>query len=410
MLASRIGFLPLVFSTCVVVQAQVAVKNIEPYPLPTQARQALCELAGESDVLILGEMHGSREVPAVAAALLAPLTKLGYGALALEVPAEEQQPLTDWATGKTETVPGFFARPIADGRGNVQALALIRTALSPPFRWKLICFDESNEETDSAKAKLEKMDPRAMSPPFADEFVALCVARDTTMATNLAMQRLRLAPDARVLAICGSFHAQTSNRSAAESALDISTDDSLNKFWPSFAAALANVHPTWRVKSVNIVPHSGGYFASTLSDDGAPGSIGVQTVHSTRQFKQADAQRLADDRWDWELNLPRVTPVTFLAAPTAWAPALASSAAPASAAPGNLPAPSESAPSAPAPNALPSSAPAPSVLPSSAPAPSVLPSSAPAPSVLPPSGPAAKPAPPAQTRPGRFRARFFRYR
>ena len=46
------------------------------------------------------------------------------------MPAEQQGPLTDWATGKTKAVPSFFAKPIADGRGNVQALSLIRTALS----------------------------------------------------------------------------------------------------------------------------------------------------------------------------------------------------------------------------------------------------------------------------------------
>ena len=110
-----------------------------------------------------------------------------------------------------------------------------------------------------------------MSPPFADEFVAVCVARDTTMASNLAKQRIRLAPDAKVLAICGNFHAQTSNHSAAEAQLDLAADDSFSKFWPSFAAALENVHPTWRVKSVNVVPHSGGYFASVSSGDGIEG-------------------------------------------------------------------------------------------------------------------------------------------
>ena len=108
MLTRRIGFLPLLFSTCVAVQAETVPDRIQPYPLPARAERALVALAGEADVLVLGEMHGSQEVPAVAAALLGPLTKLGYGALALEVPAEEQGPLTDWATGKTRDDSQFL--------------------------------------------------------------------------------------------------------------------------------------------------------------------------------------------------------------------------------------------------------------------------------------------------------------
>ena len=131
----------VLFATSLVAQAQVAPITLESYALPAKAQLALGELAAQSDVLILGETHGTQEVPAVAAALLAPLTKLGYVALALEVPADQQGPLADWSTGKTATVPKFFAKPIEDGRGNIQVLSLIRTALSPPFRWQLICFD-----------------------------------------------------------------------------------------------------------------------------------------------------------------------------------------------------------------------------------------------------------------------------
>jgi hypothetical protein len=414
MLTRHFGFLPVYFLFCFcslclnfetpaaraqvvprndvqrnVVPKQAVPKKIQPYPLPAQARQALCTLAGESDVLILGELHGSQEVPAVAAALLAPLTKSGYGVLALEIPADQQGALTDWATGKTKTIPNFFARPVADGRGNIQALTLIRTALSAPFGWKLICFDESQAETAKANAKIQKMDPKAMSPPFSDEFVAVCVGRDAAMAANLASQRARLAPAAKVLAICGNFHAETSNHSAADRQLDLPADDSLNKFWPSFAAALENFHPDWRVRSVNIVPHSGGYFASASSDDGGTESTGVQTVYSTRHFAQAEAQRLDDDRWNWELNLPRVTPVTFLAEPTAWSPS-AASPAPDSVAAVNEPAASVAAPTGPAPKELPPSESAPIVLPPVAAASAVMPKKGPAPAVAMPSAAAPK--------------------
>src|SRR5262245_33497743 len=76
------------------------VPKVAPYPLPPKAREALLTVAAASDVLILGETHGTQEVPAVAAALLDPLSKLGYGVLALEMPSDQQQPLTDWVAGK----------------------------------------------------------------------------------------------------------------------------------------------------------------------------------------------------------------------------------------------------------------------------------------------------------------------
>lgn len=115
------GVLTLVIA---VVLAQPAIPSLEPYPLPSKVRQALVELAGQSDILILGEQHGTQEVPALAVALLEPLAKQGYRALALEIPSDQQGPLSDWAAGKTDAIPSFFAEPSADGRGNVQALSL----------------------------------------------------------------------------------------------------------------------------------------------------------------------------------------------------------------------------------------------------------------------------------------------
>ncbi len=123
----------VVVSLTHVALSQPVIPSLEPYPLPSKVRQALVELAGKSDILILGELHGTQEVPAIAVALLEPLAKQGYRALALEIPSDQQGPLSDWATGKTDAIPSFFAEPSPDGRGNVQALSLIRIALSPPF-------------------------------------------------------------------------------------------------------------------------------------------------------------------------------------------------------------------------------------------------------------------------------------
>src|SRR6478752_3482379 len=116
---------------CSAALAQTPPIRIDPYALPEKVRQSLSELAAESDVLMLGEMHGTQEVSGVAAALLEPLAKLGYGALALGIPANEREGLANWAVGKTQLIPRFFEQPWPDGRASIQALALIRTALSP---------------------------------------------------------------------------------------------------------------------------------------------------------------------------------------------------------------------------------------------------------------------------------------
>jgi len=52
--------------------------KLEPYPLPPKALGVLTKLADASDVLVLGELHGTQETPTIAAALLAPLSQRGY--------------------------------------------------------------------------------------------------------------------------------------------------------------------------------------------------------------------------------------------------------------------------------------------------------------------------------------------
>ncbi|HWB13258.1 MAG TPA: hypothetical protein VG826_28790 [Pirellulales bacterium] len=297
-----IGILTLVSA---VAHAQPAIPSLEPYALPPKAKEALCELASKSDVLILGEIHGTQEVPALALALLQALTEQGYGALALEIPSDQQKPLSDWAMGMTETIPSFFTEPVPDGRSNIQTLSLIRTALSPPFGWRLICFDESWEGPGEAPVAKE---------PAAEDPVAAWMQRDAKMAANLVAERSRLAPGIKVLAICGNFHARTLKPTPAENGSENQADDQVSKLWPSFAARLRSDLTDRRVSSVNVMPHSGGYFAMTATDDGKT-SVGVQTIRGTPRFQEAQAHPLENQWWDWELDLPRATPATFLTPP-----------------------------------------------------------------------------------------------
>ncbi|HEV3415548.1 MAG TPA: DUF6624 domain-containing protein [Pirellulales bacterium] len=275
---------------------------LEPYSLPASAERSITELAAQSDVLILGETHGTQEVPAIGEALLAPLTKLGYNALALEVPSDQRGPLIDWATGKTPILPNFFAKPNGDGRGNFQLLALVRASLLPPFRWQLICFDETDaaeqregeELLKKYKAPKESQENRdfALQP----DVIAMSLRRDASMASNLANQRQQLAPHAKVLAICGNLHARIANHAAA--------DNPLSALWPSFAAVLQSKHTDWEVLSINIQPHSGGFF-----NGGKVNSFGGPALD------HVEARPEHDGDYSLELGLPRATPATFFVAP-----------------------------------------------------------------------------------------------
>jgi len=142
------------------------VPDLSPYPLPPQVFEGLQALAAESDVLIVGEMHGTSEVPRVIAELLPALEPLGYRGLALKIPADVRDDLAGWAMNEERPVPGFFAAPNFDGRGNAEALALVRAALRPPnaaHPWQLLCFDATDDQ------------------PFAQ-----WAERDARMARNLA--------------------------------------------------------------------------------------------------------------------------------------------------------------------------------------------------------------------------------
>jgi hypothetical protein len=127
-------------------KAEVPIPRQLPYPLPAEVRESLTKVASESDILIFGETHGTQDVPAIVETLLDTLSKLGYRVIALEVPHNEQVPIQKWATGATDVVPAFFAKPGQDGRGNMQVLRMVHRALMPPYNWELMCFDESDEE------------------------------------------------------------------------------------------------------------------------------------------------------------------------------------------------------------------------------------------------------------------------
>ncbi len=246
-------------------------------------------------MLILGEMHGTQEVPELVAGLLGPLTKLGYRTLALEVPSNEQASLLKCLRGETERIPNFFAHPNGDGRGNAQLLALARIAASPPYHWQIICFDqsESDPESERPSRSQKKVAGKAAAPKFTDDdMIVDWRERDATMASNVLREAAALKATNKILAISGNIHARTTNDTR---------QPMLSKLWPSFAAMLKQRQPSWRVHSVNIEFYSGEYF-----NDGK-----VQTLQK-RPLEQPEVRPAGQTGWDLVLSLPTATPATFL--------------------------------------------------------------------------------------------------
>jgi hypothetical protein len=115
-----------------------------------------------------------------------PSTELGYHNLAIEVPNNHQAAVLAWARRETETIPNFFANPNGDGRGNAQLLALTRIAVAPPFRWQIICFDESEsilEERARVALTQKKQTEKAKGSELKvdDEMFAQWRERDATI-------------------------------------------------------------------------------------------------------------------------------------------------------------------------------------------------------------------------------------
>jgi hypothetical protein len=271
--------------------------DLKPYPLPPEASTSIEKLAASSDVLLLGEFHGTQEVPQLVAGLLAPLSELGYHMLALEVPNNHQAAVLAWTRGETKKIPDFFANPNGDGRGNAQLLALARIAAAPPFRWQIICFDESEsilEEKTRVALAQKKQTEKAKGSELAvdDEMFALWRERDATMAANVLRETKSLKPTEKILAICGNLHARVTKDEH---------DPLLSKLWPSFAAMLKQGRPAWRVNSINIEYYSGGYF-----NEGK-----VQSIRK-RPLEHAVVRSEGQSGCSLELSLPVATPATFL--------------------------------------------------------------------------------------------------
>jgi hypothetical protein len=239
-----------------------------PYKLPPQALQPLRALAAKSDVLLLGEMHGTQEVPQLVAGLLDEIARSGYRGLALEVSANQRDELVAWAQRRKAEPPPFFARPSMDGRGNQQVLDLVAQAVGKG--WQILCFDSEP------------------SQPFR-----WWSQRDAHMARNFTAQRDRLCPGQKVIGICGNLHSRLTRATGG-----------LADLWPSFASSLQRLNPQAVVSTVAVVFHRGGFY-----------NAGKVHPFNGEPIAQAHVRDEKERGHSLVLHLPKATPATFLAPP-----------------------------------------------------------------------------------------------
>lgn len=197
--------------------------------------ERIVDFASGSDVFVVGELHGTREIPALCASLLGPLRDQGFKAIAIEAPSVQRTRIRSYARGETSVVPWFYSHPYPDGRGSEEQLRLVRTAMGEG--WELLCIDG----------------PIRNSPWTRDPQI-LGARRDEAMARTLLDQIDGLQVQGKILCITGNVHSRVEQDSSFAWAP-----------WPSFAAKLAALSPELKVLTMNIVFHSGRYSSSGMN-------------------------------------------------------------------------------------------------------------------------------------------------
>ena len=249
------------------------------FQLPAAAEHSVLDVAGRSQLLLFGELHGTREVPGLIAALLPKLEALGYGGLALEVPFDMRDHLAGWASGHAAQPPAFYSHPSKDGRGNQQALDLAVAAIAHGF--ELLCFDQGHGQIAHDSA-----------------------GRDQWMATNLVEQWRRLCAGRRVVAICGSLHARLSPDRGVGRWLRKAASGGQTT-WPSLAGWLRERQPTLVVAAIDVRFAAGAYF-----------NMGERTIYARPRSPAEAWIEAGSPASTLELWVPLATPATFSATPS----------------------------------------------------------------------------------------------
>jgi len=246
--------------------------------LPPGVEERVVQLAVRSQLLLFGELHGTREVPALVAGLLPKLAEHGYRALGLEVPRDQQAALTAWADGLIDEPPPFFAPPSRDGRGNAQVLDMVKTARA--FNLELVCFDQAPDQVGQQWAE-----------------------RDGLMARNLLEAWARLPAGAKVVGICGSLHARLTPEQGLGRLMRKAVSGG-QQLWPSLAGWVRQHQPSQLTSAVEVHFAAGRYF-----------NMGEKMIYARPGARTEAWTQPGDPGYTLALWLPRATPATFLAPP-----------------------------------------------------------------------------------------------
>jgi erythromycin esterase-like protein len=247
--------------------------------LPPGVEDRVLQIAASNHLLLFGELHGTREVPALVAGLLPKLVERGYRGLALEVPRDQQTLLTAWAAGQLDQPPPFFTRPSRDGRGNLEVLELVKAARG--LHMELMCFDQA---------------PDQGAQQWAD--------RDDWMARNLLEAWTHLPADSKVVGICGSLHARLVPDQGLGRMLRKAVSGG-QQLWPSLAGWLRRHQPTLRAAAVEVRFARGEYF-----------NMGEKSIFTRPSARTEPWTQDVGPAFTVALWLPRATSATFLAPPT----------------------------------------------------------------------------------------------
>lgn len=240
---------------------------------PSGPAALLSDAIGDHDVVLLGEMHGTREIPAITARLLTHYASTGPVLLALEANAADQAGVERFLDSagavldKARLLAGeHWQEQTHDGRDSVAMFELLdhaRRLRAAGARVSVVMFD-----------------------------VAGSGERDLRMA-NAIRAAVQQHPDARVLVLTGNVHAMTGDPpdmfSAEGEAIELPTP---------MGRHLSDLEPL----SIVFRASAGDYWACQKT-------CGVQQVNGIAGA--TDQPRLSHsddgDSWDMELLLPRFT-------------------------------------------------------------------------------------------------------
>lgn len=120
--------------------------------------------------------------------------------------------------------------------------------------------------------------------------------RDEEMASNLKSELSQMTPRPKALVICGGMHNRIENQAQFPE---------MKIYWPCFAAVVQRDNSDWKIGSINIQFHGGGFFNNSKVNK-----------FGGRKIDQAEIHPAIETGYHFELNLPHGTPATFLAMPT----------------------------------------------------------------------------------------------